>query len=391
MSRRFLVLAILIAAQFIDAIGLGLLLPVLPLYVGTLGASPVEVTQLVALYALMGIIFSPLAGKLSDCIGRKVVIILGSSLLVASYAGMVFAPTLTWIFVFRALGGVGAAKSGVVSALLIDVVEADERARWLGLLGSMTGIGMFLGPVVGALLIQIDPFGLEAVPTVLASAAAISSVILMLCFLLPERHRSSETGARQPAQPPAPMRDLLVLQMGLFLAFSGIFSVSAIYMEATFGWGMATVGYAIGLMTGGVAVSRAFLAHRALRRFGTGFGTKGATAALAVLLMLLPVFDRWPGFLLAYCLAAMAYSIAAIAITVDVAGRAPRDSQGSAMGRLTAAGSAGIVIGASVNGYLFREIGPGAPFLIGGALLAFIVTTFVSIDHERRQAVRADT
>lgn len=391
MRHRSFVLSILVAAQFVDAIGLGLLLPVLPLYVGTLGATPVEVTLLVALYALMGILFSPLAGRLSDRIGRKPVIILGSALLVGSYAGMAVAPTLEWLFVFRTIGGIGAAKAGVVSALLIDVVRTDERARWLGLVGSMTGIGMFLGPVVGALLIQMDPFGLEQAPTVLASAVVIAFVIFALAFLLPGERAKTESGAGEAPHSYTLILDLLILQIGVFFAFSAIFSVSAIYMEAEFGWGMVAVGYAIGLMTGGVAVTRAFLAHRALRRFGNGFGTKGASAMLAGLLMLLPAIHAWPGFLLTYCLAAMAYSIAAIAITVEAAGRVPPATQGSTMGTLTAAGSVGIVLGASVNGYLFREVAPGSPFLIGGALLAMVVTAFIATGHERRAEIGADT
>lgn len=391
MRHRPFVLSILLAAQFVDAIGLGLLLPVLPLYVGTLGATPVEVTLLVALYALMGILFSPLAGRLSDRIGRKPVIIFGSALLVGSYAGMAVAPSLEWIFVFRAIGGVGAAKAGVVSALLIDVVDAEERARWLGLLGSMTGIGMFLGPVVGALLMQMAPFGLEEAPTVLTSAVVIASFIFVLAFLLPGERGTSQPTTREKPRSYAPILDLLVLQVGVFFAFSGIFSVSAIYMEAVFEWGMAAVGYAIGLMTGAVAIARAFLAHRALRRFGIGFGTKAASAMLAGLLMLLPAIQAWPGFLLTYCLAAMAYSIAAIAITVEVAGRVPHAVQGSTMGTLTAAASVGIVLGASVNGYLFREIAPGSPFLIGGALLAIIVAAFIATGHQRRREIGADT
>jgi MFS family permease len=390
MGHRSLILSILVGAQLVDAVGLGLLLPVLPLYVGTLGASPAGVTLLVAIYALMGIIFAPMAGRLSDRIGRKPVIILGSALVVGSYAGMAAGSSLESIFVFRAVGGIGAAKAGVVSALLMDEVEADQHARWLGLLGSLTGIGMFIGPVLGALLIQMNPFALDEVQTVMASATVMAAVIFLLAFVLPGERGVAKTVADKNPRSVAPVLDLLALQVGVFFAFSGIFSASAIYMEAVFGWGMAEVGYAIGLMTGGVAIARAFLAHRALQRFGNGFGTKGTSALLAGLLMVLPAIQAWQGFLLIYCLAAMAYSISAIAITVEAAGRVPHAIRGSTMGRLTAASSAGIVLGATVNGYLFQTIAPGSPFLVGGAVLVVVLAAFVATENERRGVIGTD-
>src|SRR5687768_6169209 len=92
---------VLLVAQLVDAIGMGLLLPVLPFLAQQLGASPVEVTQIVALFALTSALFAPLAGRLSDRVGRRTVVVGSCALMCVSYAGLLWAPSLAAVFAFR--------------------------------------------------------------------------------------------------------------------------------------------------------------------------------------------------------------------------------------------------------------------------------------------------
>jgi predicted MFS family arabinose efflux permease len=364
---------VLLVAQLVDAIGMGLLLPVLPFLAQELGASPVEITQIVALFALMSVLFSPLAGRMSDRVGRKAVVVGSCTLMCVSYAGLFWAPTLAAIFLFRALGGVAAAKTGVCNALILDVVGPAERGKYLGWLGAVNGLGMLIGPLLGALL------GLATLPSVspyrvvVGAGGAMAALTLGAVLLLPRDPREprrvdapARVSADERADGLRAVLGLLALNFGLFLGFAAIFSTSAIFVERRFGWDMTRAGLAIGLMTGTIAAVRAGVAHRLIERFGCQAMLRGSMLAFAVLLIGAGASTHPLAFLPAYCAAAASYAVAALAITVAVAERTDAAARGVAMGYVGSTSSAAIVLGAASFGYLFREVAAGAPFIVGG-------------------------
>jgi MFS transporter, DHA1 family, tetracycline resistance protein len=363
---------VLIGAQLADAIGMGLLLPVLPFLAQELGATAVEVTQIVAVFALMSVLASPLLGRLSDRWGRKPVVIASCLLMCVSYAGLLAAKSLAAVVAWRAVGGIAAAKAGVCNALILDVVEPAERGRYLGWIGAVAGVGMLLGPLCGALLVLLPLAPLTPYQVVIGAGGAMVGLALVAVLWLPALPGSdpSTTRVARSTAPSAlrPVRALLGLQLGLFSGFAAIFSTTAIFVERRFGWGMTEAGLAIGLMTGTIALVRAALAHRILARLGHEAALRWSMLAFGVLLLATGASTRPVPFLTAYCAAAASYAVAALAITVAVAERTAPDARGAVMGYLGSAGSAAIVIGAFLFGYLFREVGPGAPFATGGAV-----------------------
>lgn len=388
-------LTVLLAAQLADAIGMGLLLPVLPFFAQQLGASAVEVTQIVAVFALMSVLFAPLAGRLSDRVGRKAVVVGSCALMCASYAGLFWAPSLAAIFAFRALGGVAAAKTGVCNALILDVVEPAQRGKYLGWLGAVNGLGMLLGPLLGVLLGLLTIPGVSAYGVVIGGGGGMAALALGAVLLLP-----ATAGEPGRAGSVAPLRrsasdsglhsvlGLLALNFGLFLGFAAIFSTSALFVERTFGWGMSRAGLAIGLMTGTIAAVRAGVAHRLLARVGLELALRASMLAFALLLTIAGATTHAVAFLGAYCAAAASYAVAALAITVAVAERAAPEIRGSAMGYVGATSSAAIVLGAASYGYLFREVAAGAPFVTGG--LASFVSLALYVVWTRRNDERAN-
>lgn len=374
--------SVLIAVQLIDAIGLGLLLPVLPFFVQEYGATAVQVTQLVALYALASMIFSSPVGWLSDKIGRKPVVVVCTLGSCAAYLAYMSAESLWWVFVVRFFSGVMAAKGGVVSAWMIDLVNEEERARYLGLLGSMNGIGMLLGPILASAFYAASG---NIYGSVFLGGAVLS---MLACAGLLMTSDSSARSSGQDVQGQTPMNiDLLLLNFAVFLAFSVVFSTSAIYMQARFEWRVTEAGLAIGLMTAVVAIARAFVAHRLLRLLGVEFGTFVTGVLMALCLAVSTIADSPGWFLPFYCLGAGAYSVAAIGVTVKLAERLPPEARGAGMGQLGAAASAAIVFGAGTHGYLFDWVSPQAPFQIYGVLVALFVTGWYVNTLKRRQTI----
>ena len=156
-ARARSTLPILFSVVVVDLIGFGIVIPVLPFYAESFGASASVLGLLLAAYAAMQFLLAPVWGRLSDRIGRRPVLlatIAGTSggLLVLGLADSLF-----WLFVGRTIAGAFAANVSVASAYISDVTDEHERTRWMGMLGASFGVGFLLGPAIGGLLAPSSP------------------------------------------------------------------------------------------------------------------------------------------------------------------------------------------------------------------------------------------
>ena len=373
----------LCTVQFSDAIGLGLLLPILPFWIQEYGASPAQVTQLVALYAAMGVVFSPITGRLSDLLSRKSITLVATLGMAIAYLSFLYVETLSEIFLLRAITGIMASKAGVVSAWLLGSVHEAERSRYLGLLGSMTGVGMLLGPLLASAILQTTPAGAYA--PVFVCAGCLSAAAALVLLAVPESKDHTRLKLPVIESRSRDHLDLLLLNFSLFLVFSVVLSVSALYMQHQLVWDARAAGLAIGGMTGCMAICRIWLAHRVIGLLGKVRTAGYFTAASAICLGLCVTTQQPIFFLGLYFLCAMCYAIAAICITVLMADRVPEQTLGTAVGRLNAVSSAAIVLGAGTHGYLFSEYGPPTPFLLYGLLVVVIACGWCLKNRNRIQ------
>ncbi|HEX2189860.1 MAG TPA: MFS transporter, partial [Longimicrobiaceae bacterium] len=174
-------LTIVFLTVFLDLVGFGIVIPLLPLYAERFGAGPVAVTWLVAVYSLMQLVFAPWWGSLSDRVGRRPVLLVGLFGSAASYLLFGLAGSLAALFAGRALAGIMGANVGVAQAYIADVTPPEERAKGMGLIGAAFGLGFIFGPALGGTLAH---FG-HAVPFLGAAALAAVNGCLGLA-LLPE-------------------------------------------------------------------------------------------------------------------------------------------------------------------------------------------------------------
>ncbi|MFW6192570.1 MAG: MFS transporter, partial [Gemmatimonadota bacterium] len=147
-------LAILCGTVLVDMIGFGIVLPLLPFYAESMGASPSEVTLIIASYSAMQLAAAPIWGRVSDRRGRRPLIIAGLFASAASYLIFGLAETLLVLLVSRVAAGASGGTVSVAQAYVADFTEEDDRAHGLGLIGAASGLGVMLGPAIGGYFSQ---------------------------------------------------------------------------------------------------------------------------------------------------------------------------------------------------------------------------------------------
>lgn len=176
-------LLVIFITVFIDLVGFGIVMPVLPFYAeGTkFGASPSQVGLLFASYSIMQLVFAPVLGKLSDKYGRRPILLISLLGTALGFLILGFATTLWMLFLGRIIDGISGGNISTAQAYIADVTSKEDRAKGMGLIGAAFGLGFVFGPAIGGVLSR---WGIN-VPFLFAGSLAVANAIL-LYFVLPE-------------------------------------------------------------------------------------------------------------------------------------------------------------------------------------------------------------
>src|ERR1044071_5881479 len=182
-------LLIIFLTVFIDMVGFGIVIPVLPLYAEHFHATPVEIGWLTGIYSGMQILFVPLLGRLSDRFGRRPVLIVSLAGTAIGFLIMGWASSLPLLFVARIIDGATGGNISTAQAYIADVTKPENRSRAMGLIGAAFGLGFTFGPMIGGIMSSIS-YG-----AFFSFAAALAAVnVVLIYFILPEslsvEHRS---------------------------------------------------------------------------------------------------------------------------------------------------------------------------------------------------------
>jgi MFS family permease len=185
-------LVIIFLTVFIDLLGFGIIIPLLPFYAESFGANAFMVGLLSTSFSLMQFLFSPVWGRLSDRIGRRPIILLGLAGSCASYMVMALASSLAVVFLGRIVGGIAGANIPTAQAYIADVTTLASRAKGMALIGAAFGLGFTFGPLIGfaALWFSANEAQVATSPWPGYAAAVLSSLACLLAVaLLPESLR----------------------------------------------------------------------------------------------------------------------------------------------------------------------------------------------------------
>ncbi len=278
MSNKRAVYFILLTVM-IDAIGIGLIMPVMPALLFDLGGSTLANAAiwggiLSTVFALMQFLFGPLVGNLSDRFGRRKVLLVSLSVMAADYVVMGFAQSMWLLFVARIVGGITAANHSTASAVIADVSPPDERGANFGLLGAAFGIGFILGPVIGGIAAEWGPRAPFFVAAVLAGAIALFGLFALDETVSEENrrafewHRALPWGAFAQVGKLAGQTRLLIVLFFQEIAFMVYPVVWAFYTIAKFGWDAWLVGLSLGSFGLMMAFSQGVLIRYVIPRLG---------------------------------------------------------------------------------------------------------------------------
>ena len=376
-------LAVIFVTVLLDLIGFGIILPMLPFYALSYGATALHVGLLSTSYSLMQLLFAPVWGRWSDRVGRRPIILwglLGSAL---SYLVFGLAHSLLVLFVSRICAGIAGANISTAQAYIADSTSVKNRAKGMGLIGAAYGLGFIIGPAIGGILSKFS----YSAPAFFASGLAFANCLAAF-WLLPEslnpaaRSRHAERGLNWERL----SRGLHHPEIGVFLILFFISTFAFANLEATFalmtarkfgfdahqnGYLFAYIGILITVMQGG-------LIGRLVRRFGErnlvasglfcmifGLALLPYSASLRILLLVLVVLTFGNG----------ATNPSISSLISQVAGS---EDQGGILGVAQSMASLGRIIGPIWGGFVFDAFGYQYPYLTGGIFMALAFSLSLS-------------
>ncbi len=377
-------LLIIFLSVFIDLIGFGIVLPLLPVYSQQFGANGFLIGCIIASFSLMQFLFSPWWGRLSDRIGRRPVILISNAGSAVSYALFAFASTMPgqaglWmLLVSRVFAGICGANLAVASAYIADITPPEKRTQKMGLIGMAFGFGFIFGPALGGLSFKY--FGLPGPGCVAASICFAN--FLLGCFVLAESRRPGAEPVRRPAglhQWAEALRrpvvgSVIVVYFIATFCFACFESTFSLLVKDTYRFGPESAAY---LFTFAGLVS-AFIQGGLIGRLNHRFGEKklivGSLLVVAVSLALLPWMTTLGGVLVVLGVFAASSGINRPPIFGLISQRTSADEQGAILGVAQGAASLGRIFGPIAANLLYARQ-PMLPYLVCGliALLAALL------------------
>ena len=361
---------------FLDLVGFGMIIPVLPFFAGRLGVPDSWVIFLFGLYSLGQLIGAPLWGILSDRVGRRPVLL--GTLAANAGANMLLAVAHNgWELGFaRLVAGLAAGNISTAYAYVTDVSSDSERPKRLGLLGAAFGFGFIVGPSLGGVLAGRSREGANLSLTAHAAAAMSAVAFIMTYFLLKESH-GPEQRAHAALHPRVDrlalitrpiLRELLGASLAVVAGVAMMQSTYTLWGAAALGLGPRDLGIVFGFV-GVVSVSIQAGAIAALdRRFGAVRLTRAGTICCALAMAMLPLSPSVAVSLVPLALFAGGSAIFMPSITTLVSRTAGPAERGAVMGVFQSASALGRVMGPFVASAVAAMTGLRWPFVAGAAV-----------------------
>jgi DHA1 family tetracycline resistance protein-like MFS transporter len=399
-----LALAFILSTVTLDAIGIGLIFPVMPDLIREVTGEDLAHAALwggvlATSYAVMQFLFGPILGSLSDRYGRRPVLLVSLAVMSVDYLVMAVADSIWLLLLARIVAGITAATYSTATAYIADITPPDQRGARFGLIGAGFGIGFVLGPLIGGLLASIDP----RAPFYAASALALANLIFGW-LVLPETvtdatrrpfslARANPLGALRAVSRLPGVRLTLACFLILGIAMNVYPSIWAYYGQARFGWDSTMVGISLAVYGISFALGQALLVGPMIRRFGehraAHYGMWVDVVTLAAL-----------GLVTSPALALMITPITALggavtpALQALASRSAPADAQGELQGVLASLSAIAMITSPLIMTATFSAFtapgaaifAPGAPFLLASAMMLGCIALHVLGPRLRRPA-----
>ena len=374
MSRPLLIIFLTI---FVNLVGFGIIIPLLPFYAQTFGASPLVIGLLFASFSLAQLIAAPALGDLSDRYGRRPVLVFSLAGTVVSFVMLALAQSVAMLFLARLVDGFSGGNISTARAYVADITETKDRARAYGLIGAAFGLGFILGPALSGILAKVS----YTAP--IWAAAGLTLVATLMAWLwLPETVHRAHAGTGMPLKNlsatmrrPA-LRRVLTIDFVYWFAFAIFQTTFSLFAAHRFGFDASQTGY-----------------------FFAAFGVLGAVVQGGLIRPVVQRLGDKPTFIIGIVCGAVglvtatfAHSVGLFALTMvplafgmgfghptvsSMVSRAARgDEQGRVQGAASAVESLGRTVGPVWGNASLERYGDSMPYL---SAAAFLVLTLLLV------------
>ncbi|HEV7158070.1 MAG TPA: MFS transporter [Caulobacteraceae bacterium] len=368
----------LLSVMFINILGFGIVVPLLPFYGASFHAPPWQIALIFSAYSIGSFIGEPFWGRLSDRVGRKPILVATVIANCACYGALAFAPSIWIAFFIRLAGGMAAGNGSVVQGYIADVTPQEHLAGRMARLGAAYNIGFILGPFVGGVLARpsAGPLGFQ-IPLLAASGLALLSAIgIALAVKESRRGRGEGAGGPTPLAAMAmvvrhPVIGPLVLMVFLVgFAFNGIESIFALWAHQRFAWQPREVGLCFGLSGLIASPTQFFLTGTLSRRYGEARMLALGMAGTAIAMGLVPLVGAgWPIYAL-MAVMALTSSVAFPNAGAMISRAVGEDNQGQIMGLSNAASAFSRFAGPQAASLFFAGVSLDSPFFMSALVVA---------------------
>ncbi|MEM8963628.1 MAG: MFS transporter [Acidobacteriota bacterium] len=374
-------LILLYTTVFLDLLGFGLILPFLPFWAETLGASGFELGLLLTVYSAAQMIGAPLWGRLSDRFGRRPVLLtsIGGACIGLILSGL--APNLVLLTIVRAGAGLFASSTSTAQAYAADVTDRSQRPKAMGMIGASIGLGFVVGPAMGAALQSLLDFSFAQAAFTAAGLASINFLSAIFFLREPARHHPQTPNAEEQGDGSTTKAwpVLVAIFLGMF-AFVSMETTFAYYGGARFGLGtagfggvLAFVGLVLIIVQGGLI--------RPLAKLGVRRVAACGVALMGTALLLLPAAPTLGWTFLPLGVLAFGRGLTSPTLATILSETAGTTAHGKALGTGQSVGAAARAVGPVTAGALY-DLSAALPYYVAGglALVAALVVVILIPD-----------
>jgi len=367
---------------FIDLLGFGIILPLLPYIAQKYEATPVVIGLLSGSYSLFQFIAGPILGRLSDRYGRKKLLIISQLGSMAGYVLLAFAGSLPLLFLSRIIDGITGGNISIAQAYMADVTDKKTRAKGMGLLGAAFGIGFMFGPAIGGYL---SKWGFGA-PALFAAGISLISTFATALYLKEtvdvNKAKLSPKTAMTFAEfkhllKTPPISTLLLIFFLLSLGFSGMQGIFALLVQAKFAWGPTQVGYIFALIGIIAILVQVKLISVVTIKFGEYKTLLWSLFILALGFGTISLATSIPIFILGNALIPLGNSLANPTLTAIATENIPKEEYGESLGLLQSSGALGRIFGPVIAGEIYYKFSHTTPMLVSSLIILFVALAIV--------------
>lgn len=367
---------IIFLTVFIDLLGFGLIIPILPNYAKSLGASDAQFGYIAAVFSLLNFVFTPFLGAYSDRIGRRPIILISVFMNMIGYIIFAYAYTLPLVIISRILNGIGSSNISAAQAYIADITKPEKRTKMMGMIGAAFGLGFIFGPMFGGLI--KTHYGIEGVGYAAAGLCLLN--LVSVYFLLPESNVNLNKEAPIKFVPvndyitafsKPVLRELMWLWFIYVLAFAAMQTISALLWKEQYGFDEKHIGYLFGI----IGVASVIVQGGLVGRLNKAYGEKKLLIVGSLLMIIglgtvpfVPHDNFWFWAVINICFISLGNGCLTPSITALVSKITPPEEQGRMLGLSQSVGSVSRIIGPAASG-IFYGWYYALPYLVGAALM----------------------